>query len=213
MKTTPVLAPQLRPIAGRDLAALLTALLFVVVPHALRAPWWLSALTLILYAWRTAALAGPGILPPRWTVLAVAAFGMLGVWLEYRAIFGRTPGITLLVLFSGLKLLESRIQRDAAAVVFLTWFLAITNFLYTQSIPVALGMCAAVAASVSALVGFAAPRRAPRANLRTAWLLLAQAVPVAMILFVLFPRIPGPLWGLPQDAYSGMTGLDRKSVV
>ena len=36
---------------------------------------------------------------------------------------------------------------------------------------------------------------------------MLQAVPVMLILFVLFPRIPGPLWGLPQDANSGMTGL------
>ena len=119
--------------------------------------------------------------------------GMLGIWLEYRAIFGRTPGIMLLVMFGGLKMLESRSQRDAAAVVFLTWFLAITNFLYTQSIPTALGMLAAVATTVTALVGLAAPRRAPRANLRTAALLLGQAVPAALVLFLLFPRVQGPL--------------------
>jgi transglutaminase-like putative cysteine protease len=42
--------------------------------------------------------------------------------------------------------------------------------------------------------------------------LLLQAVPVMLILFVLFPRIPGPLWGLSQDALNGMTGLgDRLS--
>jgi hypothetical protein len=35
-------------------------------------------------------------------------------------------------------------------------------------------MAAAVAASVAALVSCAAPRRAPRANLRTAWLLLGR---------------------------------------
>jgi transglutaminase-like putative cysteine protease len=28
-----------------------------------------------------------------------------------------------------------------------------------------------------------------------------------LVLFVLFPRIPGPLWGLPKDAWSGVTGL------
>jgi transglutaminase-like putative cysteine protease len=28
-----------------------------------------------------------------------------------------------------------------------------------------------------------------------------------LILFFLFPRVQGPLWGLPQDAYSGVTGL------
>ena len=73
--------------------------------------------------------------------------GMIAIWLEYRAIFGRTPGIMLLVMFGGLKMLESRSQRDAVALVFLTWFLAITNFLYTQSIPTALGMLAAVYAT------------------------------------------------------------------
>ncbi|MES2546599.1 MAG: DUF3488 and transglutaminase-like domain-containing protein, partial [Pseudomonadota bacterium] len=45
-------------------------------------------------------------------------------------------------------------------------------------------------------------------TLKLAGQLLLQAVPVMLILFVLFPRIPGPLWGLPQDANSGMSGLD-----
>jgi transglutaminase-like putative cysteine protease len=164
-------------------------------------------LTLLLYAWRSAAVWNRSLLPARWMLMVIVALGMAGIWLQYRAIFGRTPGMMLLLLFSGLKLLESRHQRDAAAVVFLIWFLAITNFLSTQSIPIALGMCAAVAASVAALVSCAAPRRAPRANLRTAWLLLGQAVPAALVLFLLFPRVQGPLWGLPQDAYSGISGL------
>ncbi len=200
-------SPEQRPIAWREFALLLAGLLIVAGPHALRAPWWLICLTLLLYAWRSAGVWNRRLLPSRWMLVVIVALGMAGIWLEYRAIFGRTPGMMLLVLFSGLKLLESRHQRDAAAVVFLTWFLAITNFLYTQSIPVALGMCAAVAATVVALVSCAAPRRAPRANLRTAWMLLGQAVPAALMLFLLFPRVQGPLWGLPQDAFSGITGL------
>ncbi|MEW6691072.1 MAG: DUF3488 and transglutaminase-like domain-containing protein, partial [Pseudomonadota bacterium] len=165
--------------------------------------------TLGLYLWRAAAQSRRAALPQRWLLLAIAALAALGVWLEFRALFGRTPGVMLLVLFSGLKLLEARNQRDAVALVLLTWFLAITNFLYTQSIPTALGMCAAVAASVVALVGLAAPRRALKANLRTAGLLLAQALPAAALLFLLFPRIQGPLWGLPQDAYTGLSGLSE----
>src|SRR5688572_9072429 len=206
MNAAPI-RPGERPIAWRDFLMLSAGLAIVLAPHAMRAPWWLTLLTAALVAWRAVAMANRSLLPSMWLLLAIAAFGMLGVWLEYRAIFGRTPGITLLVLFSGLKMLESRNQRDAAALVFLTWFLAITNFLYTQSIPTALGMCAAVATSIAALVGCAAPRRPLRANLRTAGLLLGQAVPAALILFLLFPRVQGPLWGLPQDAYSAMSGL------
>jgi protein-glutamine gamma-glutamyltransferase len=201
------LAPDQRPMEGRDLAMLAAGLAIVIAPHALRAPWWLTLLTAALIAWRVAALGNRSLLPSTGLLMAIVAAGMLGIWLEYRAIFGRTPGIMLLVMFSGLKMLESRNQRDAAALAFLTWFLAITNFLYTQSIPTALGMLAAVFTSVAALVGLAAPRRALRANLRTATLLLGQAVPAALVLFLLFPRVQGPLWGLPQDAYSAMSGL------
>ena len=200
-------APDQRSLGGGDFAVLIAGLAIVLAPHALRAPLWLTLLTVALVGWRAAALSYRSLLPSTGLRLAIVAAGMLGVWLEYRAIFGRTPGIMLLMLFSGLKALESRNQRDAAALVFLTWFLAITNFLYTQSIPTAFGMLAAVATSVAALVGLTAPRRAPRANLRSAALLLGQAVPAALVLFVLFPRVQGPLWGLPQDAYGAMSGL------
>jgi transglutaminase-like putative cysteine protease len=200
-------APDQRPLAARDIALLAAGLAIVIAPHALRAPWWLTLLTAALIGWRAAGVAQRSLLPSIWPLLAIVVLGLIGIWLEYRAIFGRTPGIMLLVMFGGLKMLESRSQRDAAALVFLTWFLAITNFLYTQSIPTALGMLAAVATSVAALVALAAPRRAPRANLRTAALLLGQAVPAALLLFLLFPRVQGPLWGLPQDAYSAMSGL------
>jgi transglutaminase-like putative cysteine protease len=203
------LAPELRPIGALDVALLSAGLAIVMAPHALRAPLWITLLTAALIGWRAFCVRLPRLLPPMGLLLVIVVMGMIGVWLEYRAIFGRTPGIMLLVLFGGLKMLESRNQRDAAAVVFLVWFLAITNFLYTQSIPTALGMLAAVAVSITALVSLAAPRRALRANLRTAMLLLGQAVPAALVLFLLFPRVQGPLWGLPQDAYTAMAGLSE----
>jgi transglutaminase-like putative cysteine protease len=37
--------------------------------------------------------------------------------------------------------------------------------------------------------------------------MLLQALPIMVVLFILFPRIPGPLWSLPSDAHSGRTGL------
>jgi transglutaminase-like putative cysteine protease len=46
-----------------------------------------------------------------------------------------------------------------------------------------------------------------RVQLRTAGVLLAQSVPLMLVLFLLFPRVPGPLWGLPRDAFSGVSGL------
>jgi protein-glutamine gamma-glutamyltransferase len=201
------LAPELRQVSARDLVWLVASLAVVVAPHALRAPWWMTLLTLCLFGWRLYFALNRGPLPSRWLVLAVAAAAMLGVWIEFRTIFGRQPGILLLMLFAGLKLLETRSQRDAAMAAFLGYFLIITNFLYTQTIPTALAMAAGVFMLTATLVGLSAPQRMLRANLRTAGLLLAHAAPAALALFLLFPRVQGPLWGLPQDAYAGMSGL------
>jgi transglutaminase-like putative cysteine protease len=37
--------------------------------------------------------------------------------------------------------------------------------------------------------------------------MLAQALPFMLLLFVLFPRVQGPLWGIPQDRFSAVSGL------
>ena len=203
------LAPQQRPVGARELAWLVGSLILVIAPHATRAPWWLTLLTLCLYGWRIYFAMNRAPLPSRWLVLGVAAVAMLGVWIEHRTLFGRQSGILLLMVFSGLKLLETRTHRDAAVCAFLGYFLVVTNFLYTQAIPTALVMALGVFLLTATLVGFSAPQRPMAANLRTSALLLAHAAPAALALFVLFPRVPGPLWGLPQDAYSGMTGLSE----
>jgi transglutaminase-like putative cysteine protease len=203
------LAPELRQATARDLAWLIASLLLVIAPHALRAPWWLTLLTLCLYGWRLYFALNRAPLPSRWLVLGVAAVAMLGVWVEYRTLFGRQSGILLLMLFSGLKLLETRSHRDAAVAGFLGYFLIVTNFLYTQTIPIAALAGVGLFLITATLIGFSAPQRALRDNLRSAGLLLAHAAPAALVLFLLFPRVQGPLWGLPQDAYTGMTGLSE----
>jgi len=201
------LAPEQRALAPRDVFTLLACLLLVAAPHALRMPWWLTLLVLGLYGWRALLAVTGTALPSRWLLLALAVLATGAVWIQYHTLFGRTTGIILLVLFSGLKLIEMRSQRDAAVVAFLCYFLVMTNLLYTQSIGTAALMAPALVLTTGTLVGLSAPRRPVRANLRTAGLLLAHAAPAALILFLLFPRVPGPLWSLPQDAYAAMTGL------
>ena len=201
------LHPEARALTGRDLAWLSLCLVAVLAPHAVRTAWWLPVFSLALLAWRARLAITQGPLPRWWLLAGVAVLGMIGVGIEYRTLFGRSAGIALLMIFAGLKLLEMRTHRDATVAVFLCYFLILTNFLFTQSIPNALAMFVALVVITAALVSFSAPQRSVKLHLRTAGLLLAQAIPVAALLFVLFPRVQGPLWGMPQDAYSGVTGL------
>jgi protein-glutamine gamma-glutamyltransferase len=191
----------------RHLFWLLAGLALVVAPHMPRLPWWLNVIALILIAWRIYLGWGERALPQKWLLALFVVGGLIGVYLTYRTIFGRDSGVALLVLFLSLKLLEMHHPRDAIVLVLLTYFLAITNFFYSQTLPTAGLMFASTLVNTASLVNFAAPGRALQANLKTAGVLLAQAGPVMLILFFLFPRVQGPLWGLPQDAYSGVTGL------
>jgi transglutaminase-like putative cysteine protease len=191
----------------RHLFWLVAGLALVASPHIARLPWWLNQLVLLLIAWRVYLGWGDRTLPNKWLLALFVVGGMFGVYLTYRTIFGRDSGVALLMLFLSLKLLELNDQRDAMVLILLAYFLALTNFFYSQTLPTAGLMLASVLVNTASLVHFAAPGRALRANLKTAGVLLAQAGPVMLILFFLFPRVQGPLWGLPQDAYSGVTGL------
>ena len=65
-------------------------------------------------------------------------------FLTYQRIFGREAGVTLLVLMAALKLLEMRSQRDVVLSIYLGFFLVMTNFLFSQTIPMGLYMLACV---------------------------------------------------------------------
>jgi transglutaminase-like putative cysteine protease len=193
----------------RHLFWLLAGLALVVAPHLQRLPWWLNLIALMLFAWRSYLAFGERALPQKWLLALLVVGGMVGVFLTYRTIFGRDSGVALLVLFLSLKLFELQRERDAIVLVLLSYFLALTNFFYSQTLPTAALMLVSALVNTASLVNFAAPGRALQANLKTAGVLLAQAGPVMLILFFLFPRVQGPLWGLPQDAYRGVTGLSN----
>ena len=70
--------------------------------------------------------------------LVIATSG--AVVLDYGTLLGRDAGVALLITMLTLKLLETRTRRDAMLIAFLSCFLVITSFLYSQTIPMALYM-------------------------------------------------------------------------
>lgn len=191
------------------LVALVAAATLTVAPHALWLPWWADATAAVLLIWRAALALRSRALPARWLLLLLTLASAIGVFFSYRTIVGRDPGVTLLVLLLFLKLMETRLRRDVFVVAFLVYFVALSNFFYSQSIPIAGLMLLTVFVTTATLVGFSAPQRPAMDDVKTAGRMLLQAGPVMLLLFFLFPRVQGPLWGMPQDAYTGMTGLSE----
>jgi protein-glutamine gamma-glutamyltransferase len=182
--------------------------LATTLPHVVHQPVWLSLLagTLLLWAawlWKT-----DRRLPGRWLLVAVVGAACAGILIEYRSLFGRDPGVAMLVVFITMKLLELKSRRDAMVVVTLGCFLLLTHFFHSQSIPTALWLLATIGLLTATLIRLhGGPACTPRGTLRHAAILCGQAIPFMLVLYLLFPRISGPLWGLPADAHSGKTGL------
>ena len=199
--------PVMPTLPARNLYLLFTGLVLAAAPHLQRVAWWVNVSMAAVFGLRILIVARNGRLPARGWLIAFALLGLLGVGFTFRTIFGRDAGVTLLLLLMSLKLLEMRSQRDIFVVVFLAYFLALTNFFYSQTIATGGLMLATVLIITASLVAFNDLQGKPRESLRAASVLLLQATPVMALLFFLFPRVNGPLWGLPQDAFSGITGL------
>lgn len=193
----------------RTLTALLLALAAVAAPHAARLPLWLTAAVLALGLWRAAIAWRGWPAPPRWPRLLLTAALAAGVAAAYGTLVGLDAGVALATAMGALKLLEMRRRRDTLVLIYLGYFLVITQFLYTQAIPAALYLLAGVWALTALLVAVTRETGGDRPwrHARLAAVLVAQGLPLMIILFVLFPRVPGPLWGLP-DRTSAVTGLD-----
>jgi transglutaminase-like putative cysteine protease len=198
-----------RIVGSRDILWLSAGFLFASLPHLLRMPAWISVLTVGIAGGRLLQLRMRGGAPAKWLLVLIAAAASVGILLQYRTLFGRDAGVALLVVMLALKLLETRTQRDGMLLGFLGCFLLVTNFLHSQTIPTAIYMlgCAWLLVASLIVMQYTGPWPGWRSPVRRAGALILQGVPLMLVLFLLFPRIQGPLWGLPQDAYAGLSGL------
>jgi transglutaminase-like putative cysteine protease len=182
--------------------------LATTAPHFIHQPPWLSAVAGTLLLWAVWLWWKDQRLPGRWILIPLVGAGSAGILLEFHTLFGRDAGVGMLVIFMTMKLLELKSRRDAMVVVTLGYFLLLTHYLYSQSIPTGIWLLAAMWLVTATLIRLhGGPLSRPRETLRLAGVLCLQAIPFMLVLFVLFPRISGPLWGLPSDAFTGKTGL------
>ncbi len=195
----------------RDTLFLMGSIILTAATHFPHLPWWATAAFLLFFFWRLGLVLSGRALPPGWVRWVAALACTAGVYAHHETLLGRDPGVMLLALFLGLKLMEMRARRDLFVVLFLCFFLLLTTFFYSQT-PLTATLCViAVWLLVATMVTmqFGVKESPIPARLKTAGWLLLQAIPIAAALFVLFPRIQTPLWGLPEDSQGAKTGLSE----
>ncbi len=197
-------------IPRNSLALLMIAQAFVVLPHAVHISPWIVAVGLFCGCWRWMVFQGRWDYPQRWVKVLLVIASVIGVGVSGKNLFSLETATGLLIVAFALKLVEMKSRRDAYLVIHLCYFIIAAEFLFDQSIGITLYGCLAMVIVTAAMVGLHQLHTRVRAStsLRTATVLVMQAVPLMLVLFLFFPRV-APLWSVPLPA-GARTGISEQ---
>jgi protein-glutamine gamma-glutamyltransferase len=187
----------------------IAALALSVLPHAGHIQAWILLLAAGAAALRVAIEVKHWQLPPKWLRGVLAFVALLAVLLDYRTLNGIDAGTALLVLMAGMKLLETRTLRDLTVIVFLSYFALFAAFLYNQSLlRLPYMLVTAWLLTVTLMrIHQTAMSMSVREAVGITGKMFVQAVPLAILLFLLFPRLPGQFWAVVPSRGAATSGL------
>jgi len=127
-------------------------------------------------------------------------------------IFGQQSGLALITIMTTLKLFEIKTNRDCYIVIYSSFFIIASTFFHSQSIWLFLYVFFVALFLLSTLVLLSDRLKTTtiKSRFSLSMRFIITATPLMIILFFLFPRLPGPLWTLPSDAFSSRTGLSEE---
>jgi len=185
------------------------SLAIVISPHLSRFPAWSIILIIVLFAWRLLCIRHTHWHVPKWLLVIISIITMLGIYLHFETLAGKTAGSVLLSLLLAIKLHESQSQRDYMLLISLSFFIIVTNFLFSQSIPTVIYMLFATIILIMSMLSIfqGSVNLTLRHKLKFSTQILLQSIPLMLIMFVLFPRTSGPIWQFPEEKQQAISGL------
>jgi len=199
-------------IPRRPLLWLATALLFTVPPMFGNLVWWVPAsflATLIAklwMEWHGYRLRSLGL------KLVFAAAGLGCVKLGYHTLVGLEPGLSIYILLISIKILEAHTARDFHVVALLGWFLGLAGLFVSQNLGAGLYAAATFCLVLTGVVQFhrgVTSRRVFVPPLRSSLALMLQSLPLAAVLFFLFPRGSGSFRFELKRSFFNKTGMSE----
>jgi transglutaminase-like putative cysteine protease len=192
------------------LALLMVGQLVVLLPHMWHQSLWIMGVALVCGIWRTQVHRGRWSYPDRKVKALLVGLALLGVALSSASGVSLESATALLLVAFALKLLEMKHRRDAYLVIFLCYFVIATAFLFSQALPLAIYQVMATIVVTASMIGLNQVHSEvrPGLSLRTATVLIAQALPLTLVLFMFFPRI-APLWSMPLPT-GAKTGISER---
>ncbi len=147
--------------------------------------------------------------PSRAVLVTVALLAVPLLFIRFHTFNGLVAGTALLSVTAGLKLLETKTQRDIYIITLIVYFVSLAALLEGDSfwlLAYLIGVCWLTTATLLRLTSSGS---VPgwRRSLRYGGRVLLQALPLALVFWLLFPRFAAPLWHIPSDSQSAASGL------
>ena len=191
----------------------LIAQVLAISPHATHLPLWLIGFAVVSIAAQLPRIKAKfkkiAHLKRVYQGMQMLGFllGLAGLWLTYNTAFGLDMGVAFLVLCLISKLWELYKRRDAYVVLNLSLFVLAALFLMDQGLVTTLEV---IVGAVIILLAFIAlnddGNTRGDGRLRTLGVLGIGALPLLVVLFLFFPRLP-PLWSVQLSGNQATTGV------
>lgn len=169
-------------------------------------PFWLIAIVVSVSIWRLQIYRGAWNYPSRLVRLLIVVCFAVGMLFSFRRLAGLEPFTTLLLGALAMKLLETHHRRDALVLVYTGYVAATLQLLFSQTIGTALyvfGCLIMITAAQNSI--YSATSESLWKPFKRSSSLLAQSLPLMLLLFLVMPRLP-VFWAVPGQQ-SGTTGI------
>lgn len=180
-----------------------------ILPLFFYLPLWLPVVWLFCSIWRVQIYRGHWPYPKTFMKTMLGAACIAGLIVSYKGSFGVAPVVGFLICSFLLKLLEAKNKKDVTIVLYVSFIAVGAQLLFNQTIFAALyGLVsfAFIVAAFSAVFGLSQQRARQRVFLGMK--LTLQALPLAIMLFLVLPRL-GQLWAVPVNNASAKTGFSE----
>ncbi|WP_409439657.1 transglutaminaseTgpA domain-containing protein [Psychromonas sp. GE-S-Ul-11] len=192
-----------------NLLWLLVAQGVVILPLLMQLPMWLWVIWGGSLYWRWKIHAGQRQFPGSISKLAISIAAIAGLLLTYQGAFGVEAMVGFLVFTFIIKLLELRSRKDGLLIIFIGFIAVAAQFLFIQSIWATLYAAVSCMVLITAWKTIYATRElAVKHKLTSGSILLLQAIPLMLVMFVVMPRL-GPLWHTPLLNQQAQTGFSE----
>lgn len=198
----------LKDSVNRDaLAWMLAAQGVVLLPLFFHLPFWVPVVWLVATLWRVQIFRGVWSFPGYFTKLGLGLGCVGGLLASYSGKFAVEPMVGLLACSFALKVIEVHNRKGVLLIAYIGFIALAAQFLFSQTLLAMLYGILSLVLLIGALrMLFGSPGLSPGRQLANSGMLLAQSLPVMLVLFLVIPRL-GQLWGVPAVTSTGTTGF------